>query len=730
VTRTDAPSEYSAKSLTVLKGLEAVRKRPGMYVGDNGSRGLTHLVYEIIDNAVDEALAGHCADINVILHADGSVSVADNGRGIPVDIEPESGMPGAILVLVELHAGGKFGGGGYDVAGGLHGVGASVVNALSTRVELEVDRDGRTHLASFHNGEPGVYGRGGAFTASPAMRLGGKVPEGTTGTRIRFWPDRDLFLPGAEVDTAAIVTRVRQTAFLVPGLRLRYRDETPTTRPAGTDAGHGGTEHTSDETEKATADSATTGSSGAAAESAAAVRGEVIETLFVFDGGVADFATYRAADRPLHPDAHVVLTGQGYFTERVPIMVDGKQVLGSVDRTLHVDIALRWGAGYDANVASFVNVVATSKGGTHATGFERSLVKVINEQLKAQKITRAKDEPVTKDDCLEGLTAVVAVKLGEPQFVSQTKDELATPAAAALVAAVVTEKLTAFLTDKTKRNPATAILEKALGAARTRLAAREVREAKRRKTALESASMPAKLVDCRSEDITRTELFIVEGDSALGTFKNGRDSEFQAALPVRGKILNVFSVAQPKMLANKECLEILQVMGAGFGKNFDTSALRYGKLIALSDADVDGAHIRCLLLTLCWKYMRPLLEDGHVYAAVPPLHRIEVVAPKKEYLYTYSDDELTALLGTLEQQGKRVKEGTGIQRYKGLGEMSADQLAETTLDPTVRRLRRLTVGDGEAAAAAFELCMGAEVAPRRDFIMDEGGLLDENLIDA
>jgi DNA gyrase subunit B len=673
-------SGYRADALVVMKGLEAVRKRPGMYIGDNGTRGLTHLVYEILDNSVDEALTGHCSTIHLTLHADGSVSVHDDGRGIPVDVEPTSGVPGAILVMTELHAGGKFGGGGYEVAGGLHGVGASVVNALSSRLDLQVDRDGHTHAVSFRAGEPGHFD-GDVFTPSTTVRVVGDVPAGRTGTRTRFWPDPDLFLPDARIDVAAVTARARQTAFLVPGLRICFRDETGE---------------------------------------------QVHEETFCFDGGIADLVAFRATDVPLAQMAPLRLAGSGTFVERVPVMVDGKQVIGDVERTCHVDVALRWGVGFDPDVTSFVNIVHTPAGGTHVAGFERALVKTLSAAVRDLKVAKAKDPALVKDDVLEGLTAVVVVKLAEPQFVGQTKDELGTPAVAGIVASVVAEQLGAWVASPKSKQQVRAVLEKAQQAARTRMAAREIREVRRRKTALENASMPSKLADCRSEDVEETELFIVEGDSALGTFKMGRDARFQAALPIRGKILNTHGAGQARMLANEECAAIIQVLGAGFGKSFTRENLRYGKLIALCDADVDGAHIRSLLMTFVYRYLRPLLEDGRFYSAVPPLHRIAVVG-SKDYVYTYSDAELHAQTARLEAAGKKIKE---VQRYKGLGEMDADQLAETTLDPAHRHLRRITMDDAAAAAAAFDLCMGPDVGPRREFIMAEGGLLDADLVDA
>lgn len=655
-----------------------------MYIGDNGSRGLTHLSFEVLDNSVDEALAGHCTTITVTAHPDNSISVTDNGRGIPVDKEPKTGIPGAILVLTELHAGGKFDTSGYDIAGGLHGVGAAVVNALSSKVELEVDRAGKTHRVDFQQGVPGKLTKSGKFTPSNTMYTTEKIPTTQTGTRIRYWPDPNLFLPDARTDLEQLKARCQQTAFLVPTLEVVFQDHTQQTPQT---------------------------------------------TTYKYDGGVADLTTHNATTPALNNHPPIVLDHTDHFTERVPVMENEKQTLQDVKRTCHINIGLQWGTGYDPNINSFVNIVRTPKGGTHVTGFERALVRAVNNQLKQHRISRAKDSPVTKDDILEGLTAVIVVKLAEPQFIGQTKDELGTQPVTALVNKAVTTQLNNWFQAPKNKTSAKQILEKIQHASRARLQAREVRAAQRRKTALENAAMPTKLVDCRSEDVEEAELFIVEGDSALGTFKNGRDSEFQAALPVRGKILNVHNLTQKRMLDNAECAAIIQVMGAGFGKNFNSENLRYGKLIALCDADVDGAHIRTLLLTFCFKYLRPLLEEGRFYSAVPPLHRIEVVAPKKEYIYTYSDTELHEVLTQLEKDGKRIKENGGIQRYKGLGEMDADQLAETTLDPQNRRLRRMTLTDAEQAAHAFDLCMGNVVEPRREFIMEEGGLLDAHLID-
>ena len=674
---------YTARHLSVLEGLEAVRKRPGMYIGSTDSKGLTHLAYEIVDNAVDEALAGHCHRIEVTLHADGSVEVGDDGRGIPVDVEPRSGLTGVELVLTKLHAGGKFGGGGYKTSGGLHGVGASVVNALSARLDAVVRRGGRVHAMSFSRGVPGVFkgeGPDAAFTPRDGLSVAGKAPKASTGTSIRWWPDVALFSKGSAVDVEQLHARLRQTAFLVPGLALAVLDRR---------------------------------------------SGELVEEVFRFDGGTADFVEHLAPDRPVCDPVHVV--GTGTYKETVPVLDDsGHMTTQTVERTCEVDVALRWGTGYDTVVQSFCNVVATGHGGTHQNGFERALLRSLNEALKASRVLRANDDPVLKDDVLEGLTAVVTVKVPEPQYLGQTKDELGTPGVSKIVADVVGKGLKAeFLDNRNTKAVARQVLEKVAAAARTRLAARASKDAARRKTALETSTLPAKLADCRSTDVERTELWLVEGDSALGTGKLARNSEYQALLPLRGKILNVQKAGVSEMLGNAECASMIQVVGAGSGRTFDLEQMRYGKVILMMDADVDGAHIRCLLITLFARYMRPVLESGRLYAAVPPLHRVEVANGPVHY--TYSDKQLNQLLKKLEQQGKRVK--GQIQRYKGLGEMDPDQLAETTMHPASRTLRRIRPGDADAAERTLELLMGNDVAPRRDFIVSSAGRVDKEALD-
>ncbi|UGY94034.1 DNA gyrase/topoisomerase IV subunit B [Streptomyces gobiensis] len=687
----DGGSNYTARHLLVLEGLEAVRKRPGMYIGSTDSRGLMHCLWEIIDNSVDEALGGHCDRIEVILHEDGSVEVRDNGRGIPVDVEPKTGLSGIEVVMTKLHAGGKFGGGSYAASGGLHGVGASVVNALSARLDVEVDRAGRTHSISFRRGVPGIFTESGPdapFDPSSGLLKGKKIPKTRTGTRVRYWADRQIFLKDARLSLADLHARARQTAFLVPGLTITVRDERGIEAPAA-------------------------------------------EEVFHYDGGISEFCEYLAQDKGVCDVLR--LQGQGSFKETVPVL-DGRghMIPTEVTRELGVDIALRWGTGYDTTVKSFVNIIATPKGGTHVAGFERAVTRTVNEVLRSAKLLRVAEDDIVKDDALEGLTAVVTVRLAEPQFEGQTKEVLGTSAASRIVAQVVSKELKAFLTS-TKRDAkqhARAVLEKTVAAARTRIAARQHKEAQRRKTALESSSLPAKLADCRSDDVERGELFIVEGDSALGTAKLARNSEFQALLPIRGKILNVQKSSISDMLKNVECGAIIQVIGAGSGRTFDIDQARYGKVIFLADADVDGAHIRCLLLTLFQRYMRPMVEQGRVFSAVPPLHRIELSNPKKgqdKYIYTYSDSELRQTL--LDLQARNIRFKDAIQRYKGLGEMDADQLAETTMDPRKRTLRRINISDLEAAEKAFDLLMGNEVAPRKEFITTSAATLDRSRID-
>ena len=688
-------TDYSARHLSVLEGLEAVRKRPGMYIGSTDSRGLMHCLWEIIDNSVDEALAGYGREIEVVLHADESVEVRDHARGIPVDIEPKTGLSGVEVVFTKLHAGGKFGTGSYTASGGLHGVGASVVNALSERLDVEVDRDGKTWAMSFHRGEPGVFADAGApspdapftpFVSGSELRVVGKVAKGVTGTRIRYWADRQIFTKGAGFQTEELLGRARQTAFLVPGLGIEIRDE----------------------------------------------RGEEpTTTSFRFEGGISEFVEHLAPDAPLTEVWRI--QGSGAYSETVPVLQEnGHMVPTELQRECEVDLALRWGTGYDTVFRSFVNIIATPKGGTHQAGFEQGLLKFLRAEVeKNARRLKAGSDKLEKDDVLAGLTAVLTVRLPEPQFEGQTKEVLGTPAARAIVANAVAKGMQARFasTKRDDKAQSALVLDKVVAEMKSRISARAHKETQRRKNALESSSLPAKLVDCRSNDVADTELFIVEGDSALGTAKLARDSEHQALLPIRGKILNVQKASVADMLGNAECASIIQVIGAGSGRSFDLEAARYGKVIIMSDADVDGAHIRTLLLTLFFRYMRPMIEEGRVFAAVPPLHRVVVMNPgskPNDVIYTYSEQELQNVLATLKKQGKRYQDP--IQRYKGLGEMDADQLAETTMSRAHRTLRRVRVEDADAANRVFELLMGNDVAPRKDFIIAGQGL-DRSRVD-
>ncbi|MCW2813253.1 MAG: type topoisomerase subunit [Nocardioides sp.] len=675
----------------MLEGLEAVRKRPGMYIGSTDTRGLMHCLWEIIDNGVDEALAGAAHRVEVTLHPDGSAEVHDDGRGIPTDKEPKTGLPGVEVVATKLHAGGKFGGGSYVATGGLHGVGLSVVNALSARMDIDVDRTPSSLGISFRHGAAGIFdaeGPDAGFVEQSGMtRKGKRVAKGASGTRVRFWPDRRIFTKDARFELEGLVGRARQTSFIVPGLELVIRDlrgETPT------------------------------------------------EEKFRHDGGIAEFTEFLAKDEPVTEVLRI--QGSGSFTETVPMLdAQGHMTPQDVDRDLGVDIAVRWGTGYDTELRSFVNVIATPKGGTHVSGFEAALVKPFNEAMRAAKVLKVNDPDVDKSDILEGMTAVVTVRQAEPQFEGQTKEILGTPAVRSEVRKIVAAHFTEFLTstkaaDKRQSRP---LMDKVYGAARTRIAARQHKETQRRKNALESSSLPSKLADCRAADNERTELFIVEGDSALGTAKLARNSEFQALLPIRGKILNVQKASVGDMLKNAECASIIQVVGAGSGRTFDLDAARYGRIIFMADADSDGAHIRCLLATLFFKYMPDLITSGRVYTAVPPLHRIELSNPRKgqdKYVYTFSDDELQRKLAELKKKNQRWTDP--VQRYKGLGEMDADQLAETTMDPRRRTLRKLTVDDADVAASVFELLMGSDVAPRKEFIVQGAYEVDVEALDA
>lgn len=677
---------YGADDLTHLEGLDAVRKRPGMYIGSTDSRGVGHLVNEILDNSTDEGVGGHATKIDVILHADGSVRVDDDGRGIPTDVHAKSGISGVELVLTRLHAGGKFGGSGYKTSGGLHGVGASAVNALSRRFDVTVRRGGKVHSMSFRHGVPGIFdgdGPDAPFTPGPGLQVVGAMKRGQrTGTSIRWWHDPRYFETGAALDTEAVRLKLRNTAFLVPGVAYRLRDET----------------------------------------------GEKpVEENFHFPNGLTDMVEYLApaGDRPV--SGTLLVTGEGTYRENA---ADANGVMQSnVQRRAEVEVAFRWGTGYERTVECFTNTIRNAHGGTHRKGFERALARTLAEAARNTRgLLKPKEDAPTLDDVLEGMTAVVHVRIPEPQFTSQTKDELSTAGITKVLQGLVEAHLKAWLEDRRTKAEARTVLQKIVDAARVRLTQKQQKDAARRKTALEGASMPAKLVDCRATGVDRSELFIVEGDSALGTSRMARSSEYQALLPIRGKILNVQKANLQQVLDNAECAAIVQVLGAGSGRTFDLSALRYGRVLIMADADVDGAHIRTLLITLFARYMRPLIEAGRLYAAMPPLHKITTKGRNPQTVYTYTQAEMEATVRKLEKAGKQIV--TPIPRFKGLGEMDADELWETTMNPATRAVRRITLDDVEAAERILELLMGEKVEPRRNWLIESADLVDRDAIDA
>lgn len=773
--------DYGAGSLTVLEGLDAVRKRPGMYIGTTDSQGLMHCLWEIIDNSVDEALAGACNHIVVTLHSDGSVEVADNGRGIPVDVEPKTKLTGVEVVLTKLHAGAKFGNSSYGASGGLHGVGSSVVNALSSRLDVEVDRDGKTHHMSFHQGHPGVYADADPEHPSPdspfkrtrknrptELEIIGKVSPKTTGTRIRYWADPEIFNDTAEFSYEQLIDRVRQTSFLVPGLKITVIDENiPETGDESIDEMREIdvlADGTSDAVVDATDEVDDTDNIGSAIEGfdeVAVDNADEVESPenatgdeqpeqpsqparqrygharveeFCHNGGVKDFVDFLSKGEAVSDIWRI--TGDDTYVEETQAVGEGGELHAQkVTRDCAVDIAMRWTDGYDTTMRSFVNVVETPGGGMHVDGFLQGITKQIRKAVEdnARKLkVNLKDSnmKVERDDIMAGLVAVVTVRIAEPQFQGQTKDVLGTAQVKPIVTRMTDRQFGEMITGSKRgyKEQSGRVLEKIVGEMHARIQARKTKEVTRRKNALESASMPPKLSDCQPGNDDVAELFIVEGDSALGTAKAARNSGFQALLPIRGKILNVQKASLAQMLSNKECAAIIQVVGAGSGASFDIEQARYNKIIMMTDADVDGAHIRILLLTLFYRYMRPLIEHGHVYAAVPPLHRIALTgAHKGEYIYTYSDDELAGKLSELER--KHIAYNDDIQRYKGLGEMDADQLADTTMDPRTRMLRRIRMEDAEQANEIFSLLMGDDVPPRKAFIVENADDFDRSKID-
>ena len=622
-------NEYNEDSIQVLEGLEAVRKRPGMYIGSVSQRGLHHLIYEIVDNSVDEALAGFCTEINLILHKDNTVTVIDNGRGIPIGIHHKMGIPTVEVVYTILHAGGKFGGGGYKVSGGLHGVGASVVNALSTWLEVEVSNGEGIYKQRYERGK----------TKTKLERIGDTKK---TGTKVTFLPDDTIF-ETLDFDLETLVQRMREMAFLNKGLRITVKDERPDPE---------------------------------------------VDYDFHYEGGLISFVEF------LNKNKEVI--------NKKPIYIEGGD-------EVPVEIAIQYTTSYSENTITFVNNIPTPEGGTHLEGFKRSLTKCFNDYARKYNILKDKDANLVGDDIREGMTAVVSVKVSEPQFEGQTKTKLGNSNVTGIVTGIMNDRLADYL----EENPtvAKAILEKCISAARAREAARKARDLARRKTALESNSLPGKLADCSEKDPERCELYLVEGDSAGGSAKQGRDRKFQAILSMWGKMLNVEKTRVDKIYNNDKLSPVIMAIGAGIGSEFDISKIRYGKIKMMADADVDGAHIRTLLLTFFFRYMRPLLEAGRIYAAQPPLYKITKKGMKEE-IYCYTDEELAQKLSEV------GKENTTIQRYKGLGEMNPEQLWETTMDPERRTLVKIQMEDAARADEIFTILMGDEVEPRRNFIQE------------
>jgi DNA gyrase subunit B len=631
---------YDARSITVLEGLEAVRKRPGMYIGSTGERGLHHLVYEVVDNAVDEALAGFCDRIEVTLLADGGVRVADNGRGIPVDDHPVERRPAVEVVLTTLHAGGKFDGKSYAVSGGLHGVGVSVVNALSERLEVEVLRDGYLWRQSYQIGDPaGGLTRGEATTE--------------TGTIITFWPDRQIF-ETTEWSFETLSRRLQEMAFLVRGLTIILTDLRP-----------------------------------------AHINGEPRTVTYCYQGGIADFVRYlNGTKEPVH----------------ATVIEFGEEGAG-----ISVEIAMQWNSSYSESVYTFANTINTAEGGTHEEGFRAALTTIVNNYARDQKLVREKEERLSGEDVREGLAAIISVKLANPQFEGQTKTKLGNTEARSFVLKVCND----HLRDWFDRNPGEAkdIITKAAQAARARIAARQARDLTRRKGLLESTSLPGKLSDCQSGEPERCEIYVVEGDSAGGSAKGGRDPEFQAILPIRGKILNVEKARIDRVLKNNEVQAMITALGTGIHDDFDITKLRYYKIILMADADVDGQHIRTLLLTLLFRFMKPLIEAGHVYLAQPPLYKIKWDGKGAEPEYAYGDRERDALIEAGIAAGRKdPRPRDGVQRFKGLGEMNASELWETTMNPARRVLLQVTLDDAAQADELFSVLMGEDVEARRSFI--------------
>jgi DNA gyrase subunit B len=675
-------TSYDASHIQVLKGLEAVRKRPGMYIGGTGADGLQHLLWELIDNAVDEAAAGHAGRVEITFHRDRSIEVTDDGRGIPIDVK-DKGRTALEVVFTELHAGGKFGSGAYSASGGLHGVGASVVNALSTKLVAEVDRDGRTWRLSFLDRMPGRFEPDGSFTPTSQLEEVKRVRRSTTGTRVRFWPDAEVFDPEATIEYGLVRERIARMCFLVPGLKIRLVDKRP----------------------------------GASSE----------PEEFVSKGGLADFVDYLSVGENL--TEVVRLAGSGTFTEKV---AQGG-TMTEVARTCEVEVALRWVKGFDTTLVSFVNTIPTPEGGTHVAGLERAMTYVVNDLLladlrKLAKLAREGKDKATKDDIQEGLVCALKVTLPEPQFRGQTKEELGTPQVQSIVYDVVKSGLTAWIKGDGKKTHVANVRDKIANAVINRVSSKAALEAKRKAATLGSTGMPDKLADCRVHG-PEAELVIVEGDSAAGPAKQGRDAERVAVLPLRGKIVNAGKATLKQVLDNAEAQALITAIGAGSGKDFDLDAARYGRVVILCDADVDGSHIRCLLLTLFYHHMRPLLEAGRVFAAQPPLWTTKVSGRTHR---AWSDAERDRITDELCRGTNRNPDNIEWMRFKGLGEMEVDELAETALDPGTRILKRMSMVDGAQASEAaelFETLMGNDVNRRRDYLLEHGELIDHTALD-
>lgn len=623
-------NSYDESNIQVLEGLEAVRKRPGMYIGSTSAKGLHHLVWEIVDNSIDEALAGYCSEINVIVEKDNSITVKDNGRGIPVGIHEKMGRPAVEVIMTVLHAGGKFGGGGYKVSGGLHGVGASVVNALSSELKIYVHRDGNIHYQQYNKGVP-----------NEDLKIIGETD--ITGTIIHFVPDEEIFTETKEYDYDTLAHRLRELAFLNKGIRITIEDKR-------------------EETPK--------------------------KNEYHYEGGIASYVEHLNRTKEVIHEEVVFVEGEK----------DG----------ISIEVALQYNDSYTSNLYSFANNINTYEGGTHESGFKTALTRVINDYARKNNIFKDADSNLTGEDVREGLTAIVSIKHPDPQFEGQTKTKLGNSEARTVTDSVFTEKFEGFLLE----NPSAArkIVEKGLMASRARMAAKKARELTRRKSALEISSLPGKLADCSSKDPSISELYVVEGDSAGGSAKQGRDRHFQAILPLRGKIINVEKARLDKILSNNEVRAIITALGTGIGEDFDISRARYHKIVIMTDADVDGAHIRTLLLTFFYRYMRQIIEHGYIYIAQPPLYKIQ---QGKKIEYAYNERQLEEVLATMSDQPK-----AGIQRYKGLGEMNPEQLWETTMDPMTRTLLQVSLQDAIEADETFEILMGDKVEPRRNFIQD------------